>query len=267
MSKLIVFKIGKSPVCLITLQKLSDMKKIMFFLLTLAIAICFIKCNHTPSVESNKNNPDSVKKTILALSDSIFHSVRNPEKFQTYCEDSLLVVGDGYYLTSSKAFSKDLYSLCLVPPHDFTFRLYDNTAILSNVSTWYEMFNGDTVYFSMRNLRTFVFSNGKWKLVANAFGREPVNYFKPVTDKKNYASYAGVYKVNTGNLDTIIVKDGKLYDKQAGLDKLEFPINDSEYMTAGNLDRFVFAKNSEGNIESYAEIGYDGQKTIAPKIK
>ena len=99
------------------------MKRPSIFLLSYVIIICFTKCNYKSSQDPNKNNPDSVKKIIIALNDEIYSAYSNPEKFRSYCEDSMLVVGKDHFFKSSIAFSNDLPSHFLVPPHDYTFSI------------------------------------------------------------------------------------------------------------------------------------------------
>jgi hypothetical protein len=219
------------------------------------------------SPESVLNNPDSVKKIIIMLNDECYHSYDNPKKFQSFCEDSMLVLRDDVFMTSSNAMSQDLIRISVFP-HDYTFKLSGNTAIISYLWAGYEIFNGDTIFYSGRNLRTFALNNGKWKIAVNASGSHSVNYFKPVAEinQKNYSSYAGIYKENA-TFDTVFVKDGKLYDKSGGDPTWDFPVNNSEYMTIENLERITFGKDSAGTISYFTVIEPDGQKFRCPKIK
>jgi hypothetical protein len=249
------------------------MKKIIALAVSVYTIICLSGCMQKPAQEAVLSNPDSVKKLVIALNDECYHSYNNPKKFQSFCEDSMLVVRDDHFMISSSAMSYDLARI-YVFPHDYTFRLFGNTAVISYLITGYEILKGDTIFRSSRNLRTFAFDNGKWKIASNtsnASGSNNVNYFKPVSEKnqKNYASYVGVYKVDTNIFDTIFVKDGKLYDRQTGDSNAywNFPVNDNEYMNHYNLDRIVFGKDSKGVIAYYTDKLFDGQEFKCPKIK
>jgi len=246
------------------------MKKIIALLFSVCAIICLTKCSQNPSQQSVSTNPDSARKIIIALNDSCYRAYGNPEKFRSFCEDSMLIVGDDKFMTSSNAMSQDLARISVFP-HDYTFRLFGYTALISYLITAYDIINSDTIFRSSRNLRTFAFNNGKWKVVSNAVGFQFKNYFKPVNDKhvKEYESYAGVYQVVPGIFDTIFVKDGKLYDRQTYDSSTHwyFPVNDNEYMNRGNLDRVVFGKNSKGKVAYYIDMLFDGQEFKCLKIK
>jgi hypothetical protein len=244
------------------------LKRSTFFLFAILTVICFIKCNHGPSVESNNSNPDSVKKIIIALNEEIYRSMDNPEKYQTFFEDSMLYVADGEIVTSIKKLSHDLWARYILP-HDYTFRLFGNTAVLSYLSTSYELVNKDTIFHSLRSLRTFALNNGKWKVTCSGLSNVPVNYFKPIVDKheKDYASYVGNYQINSREVDTVFTKDGKLFDKSGGDAVLNFPVNDNEYMINGDLGRLSFGKDCKGVVSYYTITNQDGQSWKCPKIK
>lgn len=251
-------------------SKLPNMKITILLLSFACILICFTNCSQSPSYESVSNNPDSVKKIIVALNDECYRTLGNPEKYQSFCEDSMLIVGDDMFMISSSALSHDLLHIYVLP-HDYTFRLFGNTAVISYLWTGFDLLNGDTIFHSLRNLRTFAFNNGKWKVVSNAVGSQFKNYFKPIKDKrvKDYGSYAGVYQQSGRNFDTIFVKDSKLYDRQTGDNNAywNFAVSDSEYMNPLNLDRVIFRKDSKGEVAYYIDRLFDGQEYKCPKIK
>jgi|SRR5450755_823202 hypothetical protein len=246
------------------------MKKIIGLAISVCTIFCFSRCNQKTAQEAALSNPDSVKKIIIALNDASYRAYDNPKKFQSFCEDSMLVVGDNMFMTSSYAMSHDLNHISVFP-HDYTFKLFGNTAVISYLVTGYEILKGDTIFHSSRNLRTFALNNGKWKVVSNASGSLSVNYYKPVTEKnqKYYASYVGVYKVDTNFFDTIFVKDGKLYDRVTGDSNSywNFPVNDNEYMTRFNLDRIVFGKDAKGVVAYYTDKLIDGRELKCLKVK
>jgi hypothetical protein len=244
------------------------MKNIIAVALSVCIIICFSRCNQTPGQDPNQINPDSVKKIIIALNDSSYRAYGNPEKFQSFCEDSMFGVGGNAFFNSSNAFSHDLLRVSVLP-HDYSFKLFGKTAMLSYLWTGYEILNGDTVFKNLRNLKTFVLNNGHWKIAGNAAASQSINYFKPVIDKheKEYASYVGIYQVKPGDMDTVFVKDGKLFDKDGGDAEWVFPVSDNEYMIDGDLSRISFWKDTKG-VASYYTVTYpDGQQWKCPKIK
>jgi hypothetical protein len=245
------------------------MKIIIALAFSLCIIICFSRCNQKPAQELPSSNPDSVKKTIIALNEGIFRSLDNPEKFRTFYEDSILsAFTNGEIKTSSIALSHELWHNYILP-HDYSFRLFGNTAILSYLFTHYAIHNKDTILHNIRSTKTFVFNNGQWKVACSAGTEIYDNHFKPIIDKheKDYASYAGYYQSNKGEIDTVFVKDGKLYDKSGGDGTLNFPVSDGEYMIKGDFGRLSFGKDSKGVVTYYTITDIDGQQWVCPKIK
>ena len=243
------------------------MKKITTLALSVCIILCFSRYSQTPKQDPNQSNPDSVKKIIIALNDECYHAYGNPEKFKSFCEDSMFASGGNNFFTSSNALSRDLLRI-LVYPHDYSFQLFGNTAIISYLFSAYEIFNSDTIFYSLRNLRTFVLDKGSWKVAANSSAVQTVNYFKPIVDKheKDYASYVGVYQFNS-SLDTVFIRDGKLYDKGGYGDTYNFAVNDNEYMFDGDLTRLSFGRDAKGAVSYYTITNPDGQHWKCPKIK
>ena len=244
------------------------MKKIIALALSVCIIICFSRYSQTPKQDPNQNNPDSVKKIIIALNDECYHAYGNPEKFKSFCEDSMFAMGGDDFYTSSNAMSQDLPKISVFP-HDYSFQLFGNTAMLSYLLTRYDIINGDTILKSLRNLRTFVLDNGNWKIAGNTTAVKTVSYFKPIIDKhvKDYPSYVGVYQFKAGELDTVFIKDGKLYDKGGGGDTYDFAVGDNEYMYDGDFTRLSFGRNAKGVVTYYTITDYDGQHWKCPKIK
>jgi hypothetical protein len=246
------------------------MKHSIGLTVSMCIIICFSGCNQKQSLDSLSSNPDSVKKIIIALNDSNYHAYDNPKKFQSFCEDSMLVIGGQDFYTSSNTWSHDLPRIS-VYPHDYTFKLFGNTAVISYLLTSYYILKGDTSFHSVRNLRTFVFDNGNWKIASNATDAQLVNRYKPVVEKnqKYYPSYVGVYQIDKNIFDTVFVKDGKLYDRETGGGDANwnFPVNDNEYMIPDNLDRIVFGRDSKGVVAYYTDKLIDGRELKFLKVK
>jgi len=254
---------------LVQTPKQPQMKKIIALALSTCIIICFSRCNQKTAQELPSSNPDIVKKTIIALNEEIYRSMGNPEKFRTLYEDSVVAaLANGEITTSSIAFSHDLWHNYILP-HDYTFRLFGKTAILSFLFTAYEIQNKDSIFHSIRGTKTFVFNNGQWKVACAAATEIYNNHFKPIVDKhvKDYASYVGIYQYNASQLDTVFIKDGKLYDKGGSGDTYDFAVNDNEYMFDGDLTRLSFGRDAKGLVSYYTITNPDGQHWKCPKIK
>ena len=248
------------------------MKRTHFLILILLISISLTKCSHQPTQDLVSNNVDSIKATVIAINEEMMQAVRdkNMDRYKSFCVDSMLALSDNFFKTSAYALSHDLVRGFSVPAHDYTFRLFGNTALISFLSTTFDLIAGDTLYNSFRTIRTFVLDSGKWKMAALCNAAIDVNHFIAVGEKhkKEYSQYAGIYLYGSGYADTIFIKDGKLYDAETGgKPSWNFPINDSEYMTSGNLTKIVFGKDENGQIAYYTEIQPDGQRQRVPKAK
>lgn len=250
------------------------MKKIIAIITVISILFSFSNCNNKPLQNVVSGNKDSVKSIIINIQNQMLlaasDSVHGAKNYASFCEDSLISLYDGIYMTSAYAVSNDLLHGLITPPHDFTFRLYGNTAILSFREKAYEILNSDSIFHDLRVVKTFVQNNGTWKMASMCTALQPVNYFMPIAEKHQelYNEYAGVYQFNSSTADTVFVKDGKLYeaftDQKPSID---FPINDSEYMVKDDLGRIIFGRIPKGKISYYTFVRYDGQRFKVPKVR
>jgi hypothetical protein len=238
------------------------------------ILACFAKCNNRTANQDVQNNPDSIKKIILGINDQMINaagdSINGAKIYMSFCTDSIIASYDGDFSRSPFQVSHDLGNGVTEGPHNFTFLLFDKTAILSFLETAYELINTDTLYHHLRVTKVFVLDQGKWKMATVFDALQPVNYFQPIKDKNSnlYKSFAGVYQLTRNDADTLFVKDGKLFSiGQGGDPQLNFPVDDSEYMEKDDFGRVVFNKDSKGKVNSYTYLKYDGQKIHARKIK
>lgn len=250
--------------------------KILFNILLVGILSAFLsRCKNLTVQQSPMENADSVKKIIIDIIAQMAacrgDKVNGPAKFETFCEDSIIVVDyDNTYMTSAKQISQDLASGTRTAPRDFNFHLYGNTAIICYIESFTEHYYNDTIYHEVRALRTFVNNNGKWKLASGTNTLVPINYYKPVVDRNagSYHEYAGVYQFVPSYADTFFVKDKKLYYAGTG-DKpqLLFPVNEYEYMIKTDLLRVVFGRDANGKVAYYYMVRPDGQRIKVPKVK
>ena len=250
------------------------MKNIIVFITIFVIVFCFSNCNNNPANQSVFSNTDSIKNIILDIQNKMLSAaadgVHGAEKYASFCEDSLISLYDGNYMTSAYAVSHDLSNGIIKPPHEIAFRLYGSSAILSFLEKFYEIINGDSIFHEVRIVKTFVQDNGTWKMATMCTALQPVNYFKPVQEKNPqlYNEYAGVYQLKPSVADTVFVKDGKLHEAFTGENpSIDFPVNDSEYMVKDDLSRIIFGRDTKGKISSYTYVRYDGQRFKALKLR
>ncbi len=247
-----------------------DMKKLIpaFSLLT----TIFSSCNNV-SYEKIKIPDDSLKKIILELNTKLTSLKKeNPSDskvYESFCEDSLLAMYDQDFSSSSYDVSHDLGSGIVVRPHDFTFRIYPNTVILSYLSTPYELINTDTVFHDIRTMETFVLDNNEWKLASSCASLQGKNYYKPSLKQPiNYYGIPGVYKWTETKFDSFYVKDGMLYDSFNGeAPTMNYTVDDSTFMINNDLGKINFIKDKNGIATAYSYTRYDGQKIRIPKMK
>jgi hypothetical protein len=250
------------------------MKPSYFLIYASIILTSFAKCNNKPVNQTSISNGDSVRKIIVDIINQMSaaqgDTLHGPEKYISFCTDTIIANYDGDFSTSPYKVSHDLANGITESPHEFTFLLYDKTAIISFLKTSYELINTDTLYHHLRITETFVYDQDKWKMAGVFDALQPVNYFKPIAEKNAnlYSSFAGVYQWKPGLADTLFVKDGKLFGVSTGEEpELNFPINDSEYMIKSDLGKIVFNKDRNGKVIAYTYMKYDGQKVHAIKIK
>ena len=246
------------------------MKNRITYIFIAFVTINLISCNNLPVLQTTSMNQDSVKAVIINIQNKMLAASSNPSNYESYCEDSMLSMYDREFTTSAYSLSHDLSSGILVPPHNYEFRLFGYTAILTFLQTFYEVINSDSVFHNVRVMKTFVFNNGQWKQASICTSSQQENYFKPVADihRNEYNEYSGVYKWKDGALDTVFVKDGKLYDKFPNEQPaLNYPVSDSEYMVKHDLGRIVYKKDKNGKVAYYTFIRSDGQRIRIPKLK
>ena len=250
------------------------MKRTITIALSATAIMMLTGCGNQRTQQTASLNEDSIKQIIMTLQDSMVEASKDahlhPEKYEQYCEDSMLFQFDDEFLTSATALSHDM-GIISVPPHDYTFRLFGNTALLSFLETVYEVIRGDTIFFNVRIMKTFAFTNGRWKMAASTSSLQQANYNKQLKEKHQalYPDYTGVYQINLQLADTVFIKDGKLYDRYTSApETLNFPVSDSEYMVNIDLTRVVYGgKDVNGKVAYYTIIRPDGQRYKVPKVK
>ena len=247
------------------------MKNIINLILITSVTICLISCNNQPVKQTPSMNQDSIKAVIIDLQNKMLFATADPAKYESYSEDSMMSMYDRAFSSSAHSLSHDLSNGNTVSPHDYKFRLFSNTALLTFLQTFYEVINGDSVFQNVRVMKTFVFNNGQWKQASMCTSLQQENYFKPVAEnhQNEYNDYAGVYQWKDGFADTVFVKDGKLYERFTNEEPtLNFPVSDSEYMEKHDLSRVVYNnRDKNGKVAFYTFIRSDGQRFRVPKMK
>jgi hypothetical protein len=247
------------------------------FLVPPVLFIMIASCHSGLPETSVVNNPDRTKTIIMNIQQQMLAASTIPDAgkraktYELFCEDSLIACSyENDFFTNSSSRANDLYTKYLVPPHDYTFRLFGSTAILSFLETALEIIHADTIYHNVRITKTFAFDHGTWKMASISSTLQPHNYFTAVPEKHRnaYPEFAGFYSWSPSETDTAFVKDGELYGGSTANSRSHlFPVDDSTYMDGYDLGRVIFGRDMNGKVTYYTYVRYDGQRVRIPKIK
>jgi len=225
--------------------------------------------------ENNSLNTDSIKNIILKINSEQQSLLKNRSnkkersaKYAEFCHDSLLTItGYGSLLTSSYDASQDLVDGYADTIHNITFRLYDNTAILTGQAKMFELINNDTLYEDIWISKVFMNFDGQWKMVLRNSGPLGTNYRKPVKiEAAKLMKYEGIYGFPMDVADTFRVENEHLYQFEINDRKIQYyPLNDSTYFTKDDLSTIVFRTNSSGIVTHFDWILPDGQSVKVPR--
>lgn len=155
-----------------------------------------------------------------------------------------------------------------VNPRDYLVHIYGDTAVLNLRYTNHERFTDSDLISEMRMTETYIKRNGAWLLVARQWGKIPLNFRKPASvDTSVYKDYVGVYEWRPDDLETISVKDGRLWT-ESGSDREEFfPLGADQFFLHNDLGVNKFKRDAQGRVIGYTYQDADGQELHIKKIK
>lgn len=243
-----------------------------FTVFTIVLAALASDCANPPTTQK-KESDEQIKQEVMAANEQLLSGLGDADpakkRYRSYCEDSLLLTYDGQFQQSSAAVASDLMNGVLEQPHDFTFRIYENTVILSYLSKAFELVNGDTVIHNTRTLKTFVRDGGQWKMAASALSLQQDNFFRPAPKQpSDFSGIPGVYGWTKEKSDSFYVQNGKLYDVFNSQPPEEnFAVNDSAFMIKNDLARIYFTRDGNHKVTGYIYERYDGQRIHIPKVR
>lgn len=156
-----------------------------------------------------------------------------------------------------------------VNPRDYVVHVYGNTAVINFRLTGHERFTDADIISEERQTETYIKKNGSWVLVARQWGLLPVNFRKPVEVNTNvFKDYVGQYQWRPlDEIETISLKDGKLWSKQGGDEGQAFPLGPETFFFKDDLGIVTFARDAEGRVTGYTYHRSDGQEIHVKKIK
>ena len=155
-----------------------------------------------------------------------------------------------------------------VNPRDYVIHVYGNTAVINFRLTGHEQFTDTDLISEMRYTETYVKQNGFWLLVARQWGKLPVNFRKPVAvDTSVYKDYVGQYEWRPGLVETVFVKDGKLWSELDGEKDEYFPLGSDTFFVKSALGTSAFSRDAQGHVTGSTCHIADGQEIHVKKIK
>ncbi|HEV2297200.1 MAG TPA: DUF4440 domain-containing protein [Candidatus Acidoferrales bacterium] len=199
---------------------------------------------------------------------------RDMAAWSRYVADDCIFSDDDGVRMAKAQIIKDLGKLPLaydngVNPRDYVVHVYGNTAVINLRYTEHEQFTDTDLISEMRATDTYVKQNGSWLLIADQWGKLPVNFRKPVAvDTSVYKDYVGQYEWRPGDpLDIVSLKDGKLWSKFGESEGEALPLSSDTFFFKDALGSETFSRDPQGHVTGYTYHMADGQEVHVKKIK
>lgn len=155
-----------------------------------------------------------------------------------------------------------------VDPRDYVVRLHGNTAVVTSRVTGHEQFTDSDIISEMRRTETYVKQNGSWLLIARQWGMLPVNFRKPVAVAPiTYDDYVGQYEWRPGLVETVFLRDGKLWSRLEGDEDAYLALGPDTFFIKSDLGTSQFSRDAQGHVTGYTYHRIDGQEIHVKKIR
>jgi Domain of unknown function (DUF4440) len=126
-----------------------------------------------------------------------------------------------------------------------------DTAILSYDLNETETIFGQNMTARYHGTDTWMYRNGKWQIVAGQMFRYYEDPALGKADTKKYPEYAGVYELATGIIQTVSIRDGKLYAQRGDKPENELlPESVEIFFLKGVEGRRLFHRNDGGKVDA-----------------
>lgn len=232
--------------------------------------ICF-QCSDNPTRSSQREQVREEIERILKIQEDAYdeHSDAGRAALAATCVDSLIFIGgdDGGQATSSQYYVNDLADGYIQRPSQRTFRIFENTVVVTSIHQSFKLFNLDTIFFNARATKVFVKFNEGWKMVFTTYAPLPVMYGNARNVELDVLEkYAGRYSAGELGTDTVIVSDNKVLIGSGGERTELIPINDSTFFTRDYFGRTGFIGKG-GQVTGYYYEFPDGQRLTFPRIR
>jgi ketosteroid isomerase-like protein len=156
-----------------------------------------------------------------------------------------------------------------VNARDYVVHVYGDTAVLNLRYTNHEQFTDSDIVSEIRMTETYIKKDGRWLLIARHWAKIPTNFRKTVAvDTSTYKDYVGQYEWRPLDVETISVKDGRLWTQSGnGAPKEFLPLGADSFFLRNELGINKFTRDAQGNVIGYTLQDADGQEIHIKKIR
>lgn len=240
---------------------------------TSLLVTLYLSASTLYAAEPPKLSPAEQEVLNVSLARRDAHNKRDMLALAGYIADDCLFTSDDGGLATKAQYLQHIGKLPIeydhsTNPRDFTVRLHGNTAVINFRTTAHEQFSDADIISEQRRTETWSKQNGSWLLIAIQVGNLPVNFRKPVAvDARVYQDYVGEYEWRPGLVDTILVKDGKLWSQMDGDTDENLPAGGETFFIKSDLGSVTFSRDAHSRVTGYTYHRIDGQEIHAKKIK
>jgi ketosteroid isomerase-like protein len=243
------------------------MRYFTFLLVALSLSASTLYATDPPRLSPAQQEVFNVR---IAMREAVLR--RDMAAWSRYvADDCIFSDDDGVLLTKAKMMELSKLPPAYdhsVNPRDYVVHVYGTTAVINLRATEHEQFTDTDLVSEMRSTQTYAKQNGSWLLVATQWGKLPVNFRKPVAvDTAIYKDYVGQYEWRPGMVETVFVKDGKLWSELDGEKDEYFPLGSDTFFVKSALGTSAFYRDPQGHVIGSTCHTADGQEIHVKKIK
>ena len=204
-----------------------------------------------------QQSPDSVLQMLVAREQKQADAIALGDKaiWDDALHDSVIIhIEDGSFI-SKKKFLDELRPLPaaykgtikIIEPN---LKQYANTAVLSFIDDEYLDLYGQHIHTQYRQTDTWLFENGRWKIIAMQIFEIPKNPPAVSVSTTILTTYAGNYKLSDDRKAVVKVENGKLFVTKNNGAPVELfgETNDVFFRKGDGRVRVLFIKDSAGKF-------------------
>lgn len=206
----------------------------------------------------SRNSAPITEAELVHNSQEMFDAVAAGDQapWQKYFADDAMYFDEKGRAMDKSALVKDVSplpkgyagSITVVNPKS---HIQGDTAILSYDLNETETIFGQNVTARYHGTDTWMYRNGKWQIEAGQMFRYYEDPTLGKSDTRKNAEYAGSYELASGIIQTVSVRDGKLYAQRGDRAEHELLPESSEvFFLKGVEGRRLFRRNDSGKIDA-----------------